>query len=153
MMYGLVSEISNETEMTVMRSKKIQRCNIIAMDQMAELLVRVKTGDCIWMITVGIFPSVIRFVSFADTVLQKGGSLRIIDEQYLEVGNGRHFKPTVKEHLNKLMELEHESAFAFRSSLQLTDKGRIYVDKCVAHITVGILSTTYASGGILHRGK
>ena len=152
MVYGLVRDMCDQTELSVMRSKRIPMGNIILVTQPNVLLARVNSGDVVWLVTVADFQSVTRFVELADRILRLGVQLRIVNEPYLEVGNGKHWRMSVREHVETLMALEQENAMKLRSAFRFTDRQRMYADGCIADITVGILSKTYASDGILHRG-
>ena len=151
MVYGLVRDVYDQTEMTVMSSKRIPAYNIASVSQVNILLSRVKRGDVIWLTTVADFPSVTRFVAFADVTLNLGVQLRIVHEPYLELGNGKHWRMSVREHVDALVALEKANADRLFSTFSFDDNGKKYVRSCIADITVSILSKTYASDGILHR--
>ena len=121
-------------------------------DSTLSLLARVVAGDIIYVISVNRFPSVSRFLAFADAVLQEGVSLRILEQPYLEVGNGKHFRPAVVENLRVLVYLERSNAQRLISTFSFNASGKDYAADCIADITVGILAKTYSSDGILHRG-
>lgn len=152
MTYGIVSEKDDKTGLAYLRSKKVADVNIIPVTRLDVLLSRTVEGDIVYVISVDRFPSVSRYVAFADVVLKAGVSLRILEQPYLEVGNGKHFRPAVAEHLNMLVNLERSNAQRLISAFPLNVAGKDYVADCIADITVGILSKTYASDGILHRG-
>lgn len=92
MVYGLVRDLCDQTELSVMRSKRIPMGNIILITQPNVLLARVNSGDVVWLVTVADFQSVTRFVELADRILRLGVQLRIVNEPYLEVGNGKHWR-------------------------------------------------------------
>ena len=125
--------------------------NIIHVSRLEVLLARVVAGDTIYVISVNRFPSVSRFVAFADAVLQEGVALRILEQPYLEVGNGKHFRPAVAEYLGVLVYLERSNAQRLISTFSFNASGKDYAADCIADITVGILAKTYSSDGILHR--
>ena len=152
MIYGIVSEKDDKTSLAYLKSKKVAEVNIIHVSRLDVLLARVVAGDSIYVISVNRFPSVSRFVAFADAVLQEGVSLRILEQPYLEVGNGKHFRPAVAEHLNMLVFLERSNAQRLLSTFTFNASGKEYAADCIADITVGILAKTYSSDGILHRG-
>ena len=153
MIYGLVRDLYDQLELNVMRSKRIPMSNLVLVTQPNELLSRISRGDVVWLVTVADFQSVTRFVVLADMLLRSGVQLRIVNEPYLEVGNGRHWRTSVREQVEMLVALEKISADRFFSSFAFNDAGKSYVRSCIADITVGILSKTYSSDGILHRGS
>lgn len=152
MNYGIISEKDDKTGLAYLKSKKVPEVNVVHVSRLDVLLARVVAGDTIYVISVNRFPSVSRFVAFADAVLQEGVSLRILEQPYLEVGNGKHFRPTVVEHLSVLVYLERSNAQRLISTFSFNASGKDYAADCIADITVGILAKTYSSDGILHRG-
>ncbi|KAB1438072.1 hypothetical protein [Candidatus Galacturonibacter soehngenii] len=152
MIYGIVSEKDDKTSLAYLKSKKVADVNIIHVSRLDVLSSRFVAGDIIYVISVDRFPSVSRFVAFAEAVLHAGVSLRILEQSYLEVGNGKHFRPAVAEHLNTLVCLERCCAQRLFSAFPFNVAGKDYAADCIADITVGILAKTYLSDGILHRG-
>ena len=153
MNYGLVSEKDNETTLTFMKSKKVSSSNIIAVSKLNALVSIITSRDVIYVISVDRFSSVSRFVAFTDMVLKAGVTLHCLEQPYLDVGNGKHWRPSIVEHLNTLMRLESDNAKRLLSAFKFTNEGKDYVARCVADITVGILAKTYSSDGIMHRGS
>ena len=153
MNYGLVSEKDIETTLTFMKSKKVSSSNIIAISKLNALVSIMTSGDVIYMISVDRFSSVSRFVAFTELVLKAGVTLHCLEQPYLEVGNGKHWRPSIVEHLNTLMRLECDDAKRLFSAFDFTSEGKDYVARCIADITVGILAKTYSSDGIMHRGS
>lgn len=151
MTYGLVNDTGSQTEIAVMKSKKISDGNIGTVSQIPALFSRLNCGDTIWIATVADFPSVSRFAVFADAVLKFGIVLRIVSEPYLEVGNGKHWRASIQNHIDRLVALESANAGRLFSFLELNQAGKDYVARCITDITIGILAKTYASDGILHR--
>ena len=152
MMYEIVSEKDDRASCAYLKSKKVADSRIIHVSRLDALLFNVVAGDVIYVISVDRFPSVTRFVAFADAVLHVGVSLRILEQPYLEVGNVKHFRPTVAEHLSTLVHLERTNVQRMISTFSFNVAGKDYVADCIADITVGILAKTYSSDGILHRG-
>lgn len=118
-----------------------------------QLVQMLGSGDVVFVVSVDRFPSVGVFVTFADAVLKTGASMKILEQSYLDVGNGKHYRQSVEEHLKVLVGLESMNVNRLLGSLKLTVTGKDYVARCVTDITVGILAKTYASDGILNRGN
>jgi hypothetical protein len=152
MTYGIISEKDDKTSLAYLKSKKVADSRIIHVSKVDALLFNVVAGDIIYVISVDRFPSVSRFAAFAEAVLHAGVSLRILEQPYLEVGNGKHFRPAVAEYINTLVHLERQNAQRMFSTFSFNAAGKDYVADCIADITVGILAKTYSSDGILHRG-
>ena len=66
MTYGIVSEKDDKTSLAYLKSKKVADVNIIHVSRLDVLLSRLVARDTIYVISVDRFPSVIRFVAFAE---------------------------------------------------------------------------------------
>ena len=153
MVYGIISQKDNQTSLAYFKSKKVSQGNLVTADRLQQLANVITAGDVVHVVSVDRFSSVNTFVTFAGIVLKTGASMKILDQPYLEVGNGKHYKASVEEHLKVLVGLESVNVSRLMASLKLTDAGKEYVIRCVTDITLGILAKTYASDGILHRGS
>ena len=153
MVYGIVSDKDNQTSIAYLKNKKVSNQNIVNVARIGQLLGVLQQGDVIHVVSVDRFPSVSAFVAFANAILKLGASLRILDNPYLDVGNGKHYRSSVSEHLKMLSELERMNGNRLLNALRLNETGKNYVSGCVTDITVGILAKTYSSDGILHRGS
>ncbi len=152
MLYGVVKYAGQKTSIAVLESKKIKRCNIAEASQMQVLLQRIGRGDTVWAVSVADFCNVTMFYVFADGVVKAGASLRIIQEPYLEVGNGKMWKDSIREHIQLLSTLEQTNVRKLLLALNLNARGRDFVAGCVMDISISILALTYSQEGILHRG-
>ena len=153
MVYGIISAKDNQTSLAFFKSKKVLQSSLVSADRLQQLTNVLSAGDIIHVVSVDRFPSVNAFVTFADIVLKTGASMKILDQPYLDIGNGKHYKASVEEHLKVLAELESVNVSRLIGALKLTDAGKEYVIRCVTDISLGILAKTYASDGILHRGS
>ena len=93
------------------------------------------------------------FVIFAGIILKTGASMRILEQPYLDIGNGKHYKASIEAHLQVLAGVESANANRLVTALKLTDAGKEYVIRCVTDISLGMLAKTYASDGVLRRGN
>ena len=152
MVYGIISVKDNNTSLAFFRSKKVSQGNLVTADKLQQLANVITAGDVVHVVSVNRFPSVNVFVTFAGIVLKTGASMKILEQTYLDIGNGRHYKASVEEHLNVLAGVESANVSRLIGALKLTDGGKEYVIRCVTDITIGILAKAYASDGILHRG-
>lgn len=153
MVYGIASAKDNPTSLAFFKSKKVSQSNLVTADKLQQLANIITAGDVLHVVSVDRFPSVNAFVTFAGIVLKKGASMKILDQPYLDIGNGKHYKASVEEYLKVLAELESANVSRLMGALKLTDAGKEYVIRCVTDISIGILAKTYASDGILHRGS
>lgn len=153
MVYGIISAKDNQTSLAYFKSKKVSQGNMVTADRFQQVANVLSAGDVIHVVSVDRFPSVNAFVIFAGIVLKTGASMRILEQPYLDIGNGKHYKASIEAHLQVLAGLESANANRLVTALKLTDAGKEYVIRCVTDISLGILAKTYASDGILHRGS
>lgn len=153
MVYGIISAKDNQTSLAYFKSKKVSQGNLVTTDRLRQLVNVLSAGDVVHVVSVDRFPSVNAFVIFAGIVLKIGASMKILDQPYLDVGNGKHYKASIEEHLNVLVGLESANINRLVSAIKLIDAGKEYVIRCVTDVTIGMLAKTYASDGILHRGS
>lgn len=153
MVYGIISAKDNQTSLAYFKSKKVSQGNMVTADRLQQVANVLSAGDVIHVVSVDRFPSVNAFVIFAGIVLKTGASMRILEQPYLDIGNGKHYKASIEAHLQVLAGLESANANRLVTALKLTDAGKEYVIRCVTDISLGILAKTYASDGILHRGS
>lgn len=152
MVYGLICDVRQRTSMELLLSKKINKNNIADATQMGELLQRLNRGDVVWVVSVKEFGTVSLFYLFACGVVEKGAVLRIMKEPYLEAGNGKIWRDSVREHIQGLAEIEQQAVKRLLQTFNFNTSGKNYVAGVIAEITVSILSATYSQEGILRRG-
>ena len=153
MVYGIISAKDNQTSLAYFKSKKVSQGNMVTADRLQQVANVLSAGDVIHVVSVDRFPSVNAFVIFAGIVLKTGASMRILEQPYLDIGNGKHYKASIEAHLQVLAGLESANANRLVTALKLTDAGKEYVIRCVTDISLGILAKTYASDGVLRRGN
>jgi len=153
MIYGIISIKDNQTSLAYFKSKKVSQGNLVTADRLQKLANVLTAGDVIHVVSVDRFPSVNAFVIFVGIVFKTGASLKILDQPYLDVGNGKHYKASIEEHLKVLVGVESANINRLVSAFKLTEAGKEYVIRCVTDISLGVLAKTYASDGILHRGS
>ncbi len=153
MMYAIISEKDGQTGIAYFKGKKIPQSNYVPVSRMQQLVKVLNAGDVVHVISVDRFPSVGVFTAFADAVLKAGASMKILEQPYLEIGNGKHYKANVEKHLNVLARLENTNINRLVSTLKLNPAGYQYVCRCITDITISVLAKTYASDGIQHRGN
>ena len=151
MVFGIISQKDNQTSIAFFKSKKVSQNNLVTADRLKQLGNVITVGDVVHVVSVDRFLSVNDFVIFAGMVLRTGASMKILEQPYLDIGNGKHYKASIEEHLNVLARLESANVSRLLGLMQLTDAGREYVIRCVTDISIGILANTYGSDGILHR--
>lgn len=153
MMYAMISEKDGKTSLAYFKGKKIAQSNNVPVSRLQQLVKALNAGDVVHVISADRFPSAGVFMAFADEVLKAGASMKILEQPYLDIGNGKHYKASVEEHLKALARLENTNINRLVSTLKLNTVGNQYVYRYITDITAGILAKTYASDGIMHRGN
>ena len=151
MLYGLVRDKRELTSMELLISKKVNRSNIAEAAHMVELVQRLNKGDIVWAVSVFDFCTVSLFYAFTFGVLEKGATLRIIKQSYLDVGNGKIWRESVKEHIKCLAGVEQQAVRRLTEAFDLNPRGRAFVADFVAEMMICVLSATYSQEGILRR--
>ena len=134
----------NETTRTVFRSKKITDNQIYFVSQLRVVVERLQSDDIIYCISVDRFLRVSQYVVFCEKVLHARASLRCLEQPYLDIGNGRHWRSSVVSQLNTMVRAEGVTANRLCSVMELTDKGRNYVSRCMVDMSITILAKTYS---------
>jgi hypothetical protein len=111
MVYGIVSEKDNETTRAVFRSKKITDGQIYPASQLGVLVERLQSDDIIYcIISVDRFLRVSQYVVFCEKVLHAGVSLRCLEQPYLDIGYGRHWRSSIVSQLSNMVRAERVAA-------------------------------------------
>src|SRR5574344_2849324 len=121
MVHGIISAKDNQTSLAYFKSKKVSQGNLVTADRLQQLANIISAGDVVHVVSVDRFPSVGVFVTFAGIVLKTGASMKILEQPYLDIGNGKHYKASIEEHLQVLAGLESANANRLLKSLHLTD--------------------------------
>src|SRR5574344_1350742 len=153
MLYGIISAKDNQTSLSYFKSKKVSQGNLVTADRLKQLVNVLTAGDVVHVVSVDRFPSVNAFVIFAGIVLKTGAAMKILDQPYLDIGNGKHYKASIEEHLKVLVGLESANINRLVFALKLNGDGKEDGIWCVPDVTIGMLAKTYAYDSILHRAS
>lgn len=92
MVYGIVSQLDDATTKVYFKSKKIADANVYTHNQLGVLMQQMKSGDVVYVVSVNRFFSVSQVLYFGRNCMEKGVSLHILAQPYLDLGNGKHWK-------------------------------------------------------------
>lgn len=101
--YAIISGKDNQTSLAYFKSKKISQNNRVPVARLKQLVQVLSAGDVVHVVSVDRFPSVGVFVAFVDAVLKAGAIMKILEQSYLDVGNGKYYRQSVAEHLKVLV--------------------------------------------------
>ena len=127
MMYAIISEKDGQTSLAYFKGKKIAQSNYVPVSRLQQLVKALNASDVVHVISTDRFPSAGVFVAFADAVLKAGASMKIMEQPYLNIGNGKHYKASVEEHLRVLVRLESANINRLVSTFKLNPAGNQYI--------------------------
>ena len=71
--------------------------------------------------------------------MHAGASLRCLEQPYLDIGSGKNWKRSIVSQLNTMVRAEGITANRLCTVMELTDKGRNYVSRCIVDMSIIIL--------------
>ena len=106
MIFGVYALGNVEMKKEVLRSRKIKESELFPLSECNKLFQRLCSNDTVVVYSVRDFVSVNIFYIFTSEVLKRGASLKVLNEHYLDVGNGKIWKDSVQAHVSTLIEVE-----------------------------------------------
>lgn len=106
MVFGVYGYGNNEAKKEVFRGMKIRESEMIHLSEASKLFQRLSNKDRVVIYSVRDFASVSTFYRFAMEVHRIGASLKIVNEHYLDIGNGKVWRDSVQAHINALIGVE-----------------------------------------------
>ena len=106
MVYEIVSQLDDATTKVYFKSKKIMDANVYTHNQLVTLIQNMKSGDVVYVVSVNRFFTVAQVLYFGRCCMEKGVLLHILAQPYLDLGNGKHWKPSVINQMIKMVEVE-----------------------------------------------
>lgn len=151
MLYGFISKLDDETTKIIYRNKKIPSENVYHTGRMAMLGQVLKSGDVVYVISCTRFASVGQVYAFAKLCYERGASLQFIAEPYLNIGNGKQWRPAVYEAVQSMMESEYNAKHRLYQGFKMSKEQYDYLYQCVELMNVEILSNLFSSDGVYKR--
>lgn len=106
MVYGIVSQLDDATTKVYFKSKKIGDANVYTHNQLVTLIQTMKSDDVVFVVSVNRFFTVAQVLYFGKCCMEKGGSLHILAQPYLDLDNGKHWKPSVINQMIQIADVE-----------------------------------------------
>lgn len=106
MVYGVVSKMDDATSKAVFQSKRVAGDKIYYNTNLNALANQLQSGDVVWVINVNRFINLTQLKAFAEYCQERGVALRFIAQPYLDIGNGRCWKPSYIHLVDKMIMLE-----------------------------------------------
>lgn len=106
MIYGIISQVDDATTRAYFKNKRVPDVNVVYITQIASLVQMLKSGDVVFVVSVNRFWSVSQFFQFGKFCMANGVSLHLLAQPYLDLGNGKHWKPSVVSQMMRMVEVE-----------------------------------------------
>lgn len=152
MIFGVYALGNVEMKKEVLRSRKIKESELFPLSECNKLFQRLCSNDTVVVYSVRGFVSVNIFYIFTSEVLKRGASLKVLNEHYLDVGNGKIWKDSVQAHVSTLIEVEQVGYDRLVQGLRLNKAAAQFVAETIGGCSVNSLSLAFGNNGILHRG-
>ena len=112
-----------------------------------------KSGDVVYVVSVNRFCTVSQFLNFGKYCMANGVSLHILAQPYLDLGNGKHWKPAVMSQMMKMVEIERQATGKMAQGFRMTNEQWDYVYRCFELMNLDILAHLFSADGVLKRGS
>lgn len=154
MIYGIYdNRMDTETTLSWMRSKKVSKGAMVSTTDTTKLIPNLSAGDVVYLAGVDRFVSMERLYEVCSIVYQRNASIRFLAQPYLDMGNGKQWKPAVVRDIQSRIQIEAEYVNLLLSKLRLNEEWSWYVRQLVGAMNLRMLAQTYSSNGILKRGS
>ena len=135
MIYGFISSLDDETTKVFFRSKKIRVNNIY------------NAGS------LGALTSVRQVYTFARFCHERGIVLHFVAEPYLDIGNGKQWRPAVAKVIASMVESEQKAKGMMAQGFKMSDSQWEYTYRCFEMMNLDILAHMFSADGVLKRGS
>ena len=152
MNFGIVSKMDDETTRVIFRSKKVPMQNVYYSAALGKLGENLKSGDVVHVVSCTRFASVHQVYAFAKFCFEQGVTLRFIAEPYLDIGNGKQWRPVVFNAVRSMMESEDNAKRRMLQGFKMTNEQWEYVFQCFEMMNLDIMSYMFSANGVLKRG-
>lgn len=153
MVYGIVSQLDDATTKAFFRSKKVAEENVAYSTQLSVLVKMLKSGDVVYVVSVNRFCTVSQFLNFGKYCMANGVSLHVLAQPYLDLGNGKHWRPSVVNQMMKMVEIERQATGKMAQGFRMTNEQWDYVYRCFEIMNLEVLAHTFSADGVLKRGS
>ena len=153
MVYGIVSQLDDATTKAFFRSKKVAEENVAYSTQLSVLVKMLKSGDVVYVVSVKRFCTVSLFLNFGKYCMANGVSLRVLAQPYLDLGNGKHWRPAVMSQIMKMVEIERQATGKMAQGFRMTNEQWDYVYRCFEIMNLEVLAQIFSADGVLRRGS
>ena len=152
MLYGFISSLDDETTKVFFRSKKIRGNNIYCAGSLGALTSVLQTGDVVYTVSCNRFASVRQVYTFARFCNDRGIVLHFVAEPYLDIGNGKQWRPDVANAIRGMVESEYKAKARMAQGFRMSNEQWDFAYQCFAMMNLDSLSHMFSADGVLKRG-
>lgn len=127
--------------------------NVAYSTQLSVLVKMLKSGDVVYVVSVNRFCTVSQFLNFGKFCMANGVSLHVLAQPYLDLGNGKHWKPAVMSQMMKMVEIERRATGNMAQGFRMTNEQWDYVYRCFEIMNLEVLAQIFSADGVLRRGS
>lgn len=153
MVYGIISQVDDATTSAFFKNKRVPDVNVVHITQIASLVQVLKSGDVVLVVSVNRFWSVSQFFQFGKFCMSNGVSLHLLAQPYLDLGSGKHWKPSVMSQMMRMAELERYAKANMANGYKYTNEYWEYLCRTFEIMNLEVLAHTFSAGGVLKRGS
>lgn len=153
MVYGIISQLDDATTKVYFKSKKIADANVYTHNQLGVLMQQTKSGDVVYVVSVNRFFSVSQVLYFGKFCMLNGVSLHILAQPYLDLGNGKHWKPSVMNQMIQMADVERRAMARMSKACTYSNEYWEYLCRTFEIMNLEVLAHTFLADGVLKRGS
>lgn len=153
MVYGIISQLDDETTRAFFRNKKVPDANVMYNTQLSSLAQVLKAGDAVFVVSVNRFWAVSQFLQFGKFCMANGVSLHLLAQPYLDISSGKHWKPAFVNQMMQMVDVERRALGSMSKGFRMTNEQWDYVYRCFEVMNLEVLGEIFASDGVLKRGS
>lgn len=146
--YGI---ITMDQDREIFSAHKIEGKNMYIINYIHSLLQKVSQGDTIMIRDVEIFGSVQQFYVFVLQLSNGGVALKILDQPYLNFGNGRQWKENTKNFVTSLMNIEKSYFGIIQKDFPFDERVRNLMTYRISRLMLNVLGMTFWKDGIMKK--
>lgn len=153
MVYGIISQLDDATTKAFFRSKKVAEENVVYSTQLSVLVNMLKSGDVVYVVSVNRFCTVSQFSNFGKFCMANGVSLHVLAQPYLDLGNGKHWKPAVMSQMAKMVEVERGAIARMSNGYKYSNEYWDFLCRTFEIMNLEVLAQIFSADGVLKRGS
>lgn len=151
MVYGLVSERDDEKTRLIFLGKQIPLQNVFCGLQLGELMKSLNKGDTVFVVSVNRFPSVNSLKVFGSVCIQKGVSLQIMEQPFLNISKNKVWGYTTLWQIERMNEIENFAKAYLQKNFKMNSQSWEVVYRCLEIMNLEVLAHTFSTDGILKK--